>query len=189
MNITQCGNLPFEIMTFDNLYTVDEIKEHVKFIEMANNKEQRFTNNKFKNGKIINEELSNLIFSRLENILPKMYIDRNMKKWKIVNSSKYIFYAKYENNEFFNIHTDTGSIYDPVNNLYSKFTLLTYLNDDYVGGETIFYDEILKETSKIVPKTNKTLIFDIDIFHKGNNVTKNNKYWIGTEIVCEFIHE
>ena len=112
-----------------------------------------------------------------------------MKKWKIVNTCKYIFYVKYKQNESFDIHTDTGSIYNPAKNLYSKFTLLTYLNDDYIGGETVFYDTSLKETTKIIPKTNKTLIFDIDTFHKGNKVTEKNKYWIGTEIVCEFIQE
>ena len=33
MDITQHSDLLFEIMTIDNLYTTDEIKQHIKFIE------------------------------------------------------------------------------------------------------------------------------------------------------------
>jgi len=189
MNITQYTDLPFEIITIDGLYANDEVQRHIQFIEKSNKNERPFTNNEFKNGKVINEELSSLIYSRLKNILPEIYIDRNMKKWKIMNTCKYIFYAKYKKNESFGIHTDTGSIYDSINNLYSKFTLLTYLNDDYVGGETIFYDRNLEETTKIIPKTNKTVIFDIDTFHEGNIVKEKNKYWIATEIVCKLVKE
>lgn len=183
-NIQHHTNTPFEIITFDNLYSKDEIKTHLNFI---NNTEfdRKFTNNDFKNGKIIHDSLSNMIFNKIKPNLPEIYVDSDGQKWKIIGATKYVFYANYKNNESFAIHTDTGSVFEPSNNLYSKFTLLTYLNDNYEGGETIFYTNNLVETNKIIPKINKTIIFDINLFHKSNVVLNGNKYWIGTEIICE----
>ena len=58
------------------------------------------------------------------------------------------------------------------------------LNDDFENGKTLFYDHDFKHTVTIEPKKNRTLIFDIDLFHKGEQVSKGEKYWIGTELVC-----
>jgi hypothetical protein len=82
------------------------------------------------------------------------------------------------------IHTDTGSEYDVPNNMYSKFTFLTYLNDGFTGGCTKFYDDRLRETCVITPERNRTLVFDIDLFHSGEKVLDGSKYWIGTELVA-----
>jgi hypothetical protein len=183
-NIQHHTNTQFEIITFENLYNDEEIKAHLNFINDAKF-DKKFTNNNFKNGKIINDSLSNAIFNKIKLILPEIYIDSNNQKWKIIGATKYVFYANYRENESFGIHTDTGSVFEPNYNLYSKFTLLTYLNDNYEGGETIFYANNLVKTNKIIPKTNKTVIFDINLFHKSNIVLNGHKYWIGTEIVCE----
>lgn len=180
-------DIPYEIFTIDNLYTNEEIINNIHFIENADNRERTFTEQPFKNGKIINEELSNQIYSRIKSFLPKIYIDRNNKKWQPIETTKYIFYSKLIENNMFGIHTDTGSVYDIQNKKYSKFTLLTYLNDNFVGGNTQFYDGSFNETVTIVPIKNKTLIFDIDLFHKGNMIISGIKYWIGTEIVCKYI--
>lgn len=177
-------NIPYEIMTIDNIYTHDEIALYIKQIDNYSNKERLFSDNDFKNGKIYNIEHSDMIFNRIKPYLPSNYIDRNGKSWEFIGSCYYIFYAKLIENQHFGIHTDTGSFYDNKNNMYSKFTLLTYLNDDFIGGATQFYNSNLERTITIEPAINKTLIFDIDLFHKGDIILQGSKRWIGTEIVC-----
>jgi hypothetical protein len=105
--------------------------------------------------------------------------------FKVVGACPSIFYGKICQNQSFVTHTDTGSVFDKKNNLYSKFTMLIYLNYDFLGGETVFYDNNLLETCRITPKKNKTLIFDIDLFHSGSIVTSGTKYWIGTELLIQ----
>jgi hypothetical protein len=50
-----------------------------------------------------------------------------------------------------------------------------------VGGETLFYTN--EGIIQITPETNKTILFDIDLFHEGNKVVSGNKIWMKTEIV------
>ncbi len=175
------------ITTFQGLYTTIEIKERLNYIEHSSNKNRKFTDNDFKNGKIPNAEWSSLIFERIKDKLPTVYQDTKGKTWKFVSAAPYIYYSKILHGQRFNIHTDTGSVFDEANNKFSKFTLLTYLNDDFEGGETVFYNDFFQETLKIKPITGLTVMFDIDLFHQGNPVLSGQKYWLGTEIVCEKI--
>ena len=54
-----------------------------------------------------------------------------------------------------------------------QLTCITYLNDDYVGGETEFTDDII-----IKPETGKSLIFPAhwEFAHKGRKVVEGTKY-------------
>jgi predicted 2-oxoglutarate/Fe(II)-dependent dioxygenase YbiX len=100
--------------------------------------------------------------------------------------------AKYKTGDEFGIHTDTGLCYDIENSIYSRnfisgnkvprYTVLIYLNDNFQGGQTIFYNDNFKETQVIIPKKGSALIFPMNIFHRGGKVT-GTKYWIG----CEFV--
>jgi hypothetical protein len=129
-------------------------------------------------------EWSKMMYDKISVSLPKHYTDRKGQMWRFVSAPKYIMYAKVNTSQQFTIHTDTGCEYDDMCNLYSKFTVLTYLNDDFSGGETQFYSPTFEKTAVISPKTNRTLIFDIDLFHSGEMVTSGCKYWIGTELVA-----
>ena len=177
-------NVPYEVITIDGLYTHDEVAMFRSFIEDADNHNRTFTSSPFKNGKVIKPEWSKLMYERISPHLPSEYIDRNGKRWTFMETPKYIMYANINSGERFGIHTDTGCEYDEQKNKYSKFTVLTYLNDEYEGGNTQFYDERFAKTVTIKPRTNRTLIFDIDLFHSGEPVLSGSKYWIGTELVC-----
>lgn len=182
--LQQYSDIPFEIFIIDNLYKQEEILLFKNYVENSDINNRTFTHSEFKNGKIIKPNLSNLMFSRIHNFLPHKYIDRDNINWKFEAPSKYIMYAKLKTNELFGLHTDTGAEYDVLNNKYSKYTVLTYLNDDFEGGDTVFFDNKFKETCKIKPKCNRTLIFDINLYHMGNPILSGNKYWIGTELIC-----
>ncbi len=185
--LTQYSDTPFEIFTIDNLYTDTELQTFIDYIENADVTNKRFTNSDFKNGKIVHAEWSKLMYERLMDHLPPQYVDKNGVQWEFVKCPHIIMYAKIASGEKFSIHTDTGYAYDDATSEYSKFTFFTYLNDGFDGGNTQFYDDYFNRTSTINPSRNKTLFFDIDLFHSGESVTKGCKMWIGSELVCRKI--
>lgn len=181
--MNQISNISYEIFTLDNIYTNEKINEFIKYIDNQDETVKKFTDHNFKNGKIINTELSEYMFNSWKTYLPSIYTDRNGIKWEPVSAANYVMYSTIKSGEMFGLHTDTGCYYFPPSQ--SKFTVLTYLNDDFIGGSTQFYTNSLHKTYEILPEKGKTLIFDIDLFHQGNIVTFGEKYWIGSEIICK----
>ena len=181
----QYTNIPYEIFTIDNLYTDKEINYFIDYIETHEG--CPFTFSEFKNGKIIEPEISTLMYSKIKPYLSDTYKDHFNNSYIYKKTPKHIMYAKVNSNQQFGVNTDTSCVYYHIDNEYSKFTVLTYLNDNYEGGNTQFYSDNLLKTVTIHPKKNTTLIFDIDLFHSGEIVTKGTKYWIGTELVCSKI--
>jgi len=179
----QYTDIPYEIFTIDGLFTDKEIEDMKTYISTASSAERTFTYSPFKNGKVISTEMSANIYQHLRSVkgIPDCYKDRKGIKWELKGCSKYIYYAKLLPGQKFPIHTDTGSDFGAGGE--SKFTVLTYLNDDYSGGCTQFYNDSFEKTVSIKPKKGRTLIFDIDTFHAGDEVTCGEKYWFGTEIV------
>jgi hypothetical protein len=187
MTIQHYTSIPFEVFTIDNLFTEEELTEFQIFILNTPLYGRTFTNSEFVNGKIIHENYSKNIYSKLKHLLPFEYCDNSSVSWSYAGSTKVIMFANIQPNQQFGIHTDTGYEYDKINNLYSKYTLLIYLNDDYEGGTTTFYTDTFIERFKVQPKKGRILCFDIDLFHSGDRVSNGNKMWIGTELVCKKI--
>lgn len=155
------------IVEFKDVLTNEECERYINEIENSTHTRPFTTSSNFKNIKYIDEQLANYFYDKV-------------KIGKRAN--KYIMCAKYTSGQNFNIHTDTGIYFNKKYKEYSKYTLLIYLNDNFDGGETIFYDDSLKEIKRIKPKKGSAIVFDMDIFHKGNLVT-GCKYWIGCELI------
>ncbi len=163
-----------DIITFPNFITD---KECNAFIELSTNKvASNFTDSgKFTNKKWVDYELTNLFFCRLK---------------ELTNDSRYIkpnnliMSGSYKPGDSFGLHTDTGLFYSKDTNTKSKWTLLIYLNNNFEGGETVFYDtDTWKEHCRIKPEKGKALLFDIDLWHRGMEITDGMKHWIGCEII------
>ena len=182
--IEQKVDNPYSVFTIDNMYSDEELDMFLTYVKNSSDKNRSFTNSPFKNGKMIEPDMANLMYDKIQKYLPKIYIDQNGIKWDFKKPVKYIFYSEIKDGQMFGIHTDTGSEYNECDNLYSKFTVLTYLNNDYEGGKTTFYNHDFIQTTSIQPKRGRTLVFDIDLYHKGEMVIKGTKHWIGTELVC-----
>lgn len=178
---TQHSDVLFEVFTIDGLYTEEQIEEWHSYIDLSP-RERPFTNSGFKNGKVVMPHVSSEMWDAVSEHLPVIYKDRRNKSWQFARTSKYVMYAKVSPGQSFPIHTDTGAEFGPLEE--SKFTVLTYLNDNFEGGSTVFYDDSFNMTAEIAPKRGRTLVFDIDLFHAGTEVSKGNKLWIGTEIVA-----
>jgi prolyl 4-hydroxylase len=59
----------------------------------------------------------------------------------------------------------------------SFFSLLIYLNDNFVGGETIFENAIVK------PVAGSALVFPHILLHSGAKVTQGIKYVLRSDII------
>lgn len=180
----QHGTLPFETFTCDGLFD-DMIESWKDYVVSADPKNRTFTYSAFKNGKIVLPEISELIWQRLKPLLPFQYTDARNKKWRFVGVTKYVMYAAMEPGQSFPIHTDTGTEYSVDGE--SKFTVLIYLNKEFEGGNTQFYDTSFQKTFTIQPCAGRVLAFDIDLFHAGMPVENGTKLWIGTELICKHI--
>lgn len=133
-----------DINTIEDTYSKNDIK---KFIDIIDNySERRFTTADFKNSKMLDKELAQYIYDIILEKLPSnTYIDKNSQKWQIISPIQFVMFAAIKPTQSFPIHTDTGVCFDEVNKIYSKFTVLTYLNDDFEGGTTSFYTDDFKK--------------------------------------------
>lgn len=171
-----------KIFTIPNFLTNNECD---KFIMDITNKQDitNFTSvSNFKNDKYVDEILSYYFYGKIENIFKQNLINQ----LQIVKPNNLIMTGMYNENQQFGLHTDTGLYYDKQNNLKSRFTLLIYLNDDFTNGETSFYDDNFTHILDVIPQKGMSLLFDIDMWHKGNIVIGNTKFWIGCEIIGKF---
>lgn len=162
------------IYTLDNFLTESECN---KYIQLINNNENviPFTNSgKFINNKWHNNTLSSLFYQKLQTY----NINDN-----ILRPNSIIMTGKYVKGNSFSLHTDTGLYFNKLTNEKTQWTLLVYLNDDFEGGETVFYDDNWNETKTIIPKKGTAILFDIQLWHKANTILNGEKYWIGCEII------
>jgi prolyl 4-hydroxylase len=181
MSITQYGTKPFQVFTIDGLFMDSDITDMRSYVlDALKQPIKNFTCSDFENGKVVDKKCSTMMYERIRPFLPAIYDDG----WQYIGAADAVMFARICEGKHFGIHTDTGYMHDPKNNVFSKFTVLIYLNDDFEGGTTSFYSPDFEKLFSITPKTGRVLCFDIDEFHKGDVVTKGTKMWIGTELVC-----
>ncbi len=114
-----------------------------------------------------NDELAKLLFTRMGTSLG---VNPNIR------------YSKYDPGMEFKKHTD--KVNQDKHGRRSVMTVCIYLNDDFEGGETCFYDND-RITHVVVPKTGKACIFDHNLTHCGNKVINGNKYLLRTDLMTQ----
>ncbi len=167
------------ITVYDHFLTDDECDTYITMINnFAAQKHVPFSNSATNfNHKYIDEKLAQSFYDRCRE--KQIQIDT-------IGPNNLIMMAKYQKGESFGIHTDTGLYYNKANNTKTRYTLLIYLNDNFIGGNTIFYTDHLQVLKTIVPKKGSCLLFDIDLWHEGCEVLDGYKYWIGCELIGSF---
>lgn len=86
-------------------------------------------------------------------------------------------FYRYGPGQEFKPHFDGG--YQRLNGDRSEFTFLIYLNDDFVGGETKFFDPDLL----VKPKTGNLLVFYHHQAHSGEPVLSGVKYVLRSDVM------
>ena len=139
----------------------------------------------------INTDAGARTVSAVRNNLRVMYIDQPLadELWGLlkphapnqygqsvsVGLNEMFRFYKYEPGQKFRKHRDESFIRNDTEASY--FTVLLYLNDEFVGGETRFQDIEVK------PKLGSALIFAHMIEHEGAEILSGKKYVLRTDIM------
>jgi predicted 2-oxoglutarate/Fe(II)-dependent dioxygenase YbiX len=111
-------------------------------------------------------EIDNIRKENIESFLYKKY----NKKYVLKNKGIWINKITTETNKDDTFHTDT-----------SDLTIVTYLNDDYTGGEFEYINKSNKPI-KIETQLGLSLIMDSILMHRVSPVLSGNRY----SLVCFF---
>ena len=90
-------------------------------------------------------------------------------------------FSKYTVGEEFKRHRD--GVNQDSNGFRAKYTVNIFLNDDFEGGSTEFFNESGTSIFDAVPAVGRGMIFDGQIIHCGNKVTKGVKYLLRTDVM------
>lgn len=176
---------PDGVYVVENFLTPYECDHFIsKITEAEQSKSRKFVHGcDFYNNKEINPELAQFFWNRLETIVPSEFTDVKGKLWTKSKPSHFVASAHYKAGDQFDVHTDTGIVDDKDGTIKSKFTTLIYLNDNFEGGETQFFNDNFESTVTVTPKMGSLLLFDIDLWHSGLSIVEGDKYWIGVELM------
>ena len=108
----------------------------------------------------------------------KNFVNPKLGKTKAIGLNEMFRFYKYEKNQEFKKHRDQSYIRNEFESSY--YTMMIYLNDNFVGGETTF------GSLKIKPKKGSCLIFFHDLEHEGTKLTLGEKYILRTDIMYRF---
>jgi hypothetical protein len=73
----------------------------------------------------------------------------------------------------------------------SRLTCLIYLNEEFTGGETVFYstlmiDGVRSEDVVVVPRAGDALFFLHEWWHEGRELTAGRKYVLRSDVFYRF---
>jgi prolyl 4-hydroxylase len=162
---------------------------------------------------IIDKRLAMLLWNRLKNTLLETKIkpfgidvDKN-SIWKPICINDCFRISKYKDPSIgFSPHYDSQYCENTIRR--SALSLVIYLNDTFLGGDTYIYD--IKDRKyvsgftvqedialhggideytpyTITPKTGKCVMFEQNLLHKSNEIRGGNKYVLRTDVVYQLI--
>ncbi len=124
---------------------------------------------------VANAALVKNLQARIQPLLPARIDDKPFSC--LQNSLKF---NRYSVGQDFKPHSDSPLI---KNKKQSLLTVMIYLNSDFKGGNTRFFNVENMLHHDIVPKTGKILIFDQDLYHAGLKVTSGTKYCLRLDVM------
>ena len=112
----------------------------------------------------------NIILKILQSRFDNTFLVDTNRKIKVKELSKPLEFYKYEQGDFIKRHSDAGRVMSL--GKMSSLTLVLYLNDNYIGGETFFEEKNIK----IKPKIGSGLLFQREIEHESLIIEYGIKY-------------
>jgi prolyl 4-hydroxylase len=106
------------------------------------------------------------------------YMGPHRGAWRVVGLNERLRFYKYEPGQRFKWHYDGA--FERSLDERSHLTLMIYLNEDFVGGQTEFdVGEILR----VRPQTGMALLFHHPVLHQGAPVQQGVKYVLRTDVM------
>ncbi|WP_169977710.1 prolyl hydroxylase family protein [Tautonia rosea] len=109
------------------------------------------------------------------------FLPRRIGSWELSGLNERFRSYRYDPGQSFKRHLD-GYFRRP-DGERSLFTFMAYLNDDFDGGTTAFYDADQQPIASIVPEQGMALVFRHAILHEGNPVEQGRKYVLRTDVM------
>jgi hypothetical protein len=127
------------------------------------------------------DSISDKIFTKhIKNII-KLHYSHYVSKFPYLETSKLnqIDLLKYEVGEKYEIHTNYG------NQIQKTLTIILNLNENYEGGDFVFYNQNKKEMKRIKCKTATCIMFPNNFLYpyKIEPITKGTMYSIITWLI------
>ncbi len=117
-------------------------------------------------------ELAEALWQRVKRNIP----DKLDGKSAVGLNERLRFY-RYTAGQRFAAHTDGFFIRSELER--SLLTLILYLNEDFIGGETYF----LNSETLVAPQAGKVLVFAHQLWHEGLPVSSGTKYILRTDVI------
>jgi len=166
------------VYQIDNLLTPEECQyykdmyKQKDLVEDIDDKHRKYHRIQFDD-----QELADKLYLKIKSYLPN-------KIKKIADGmNSHIRLSMYDPKQFFGIHKD-GINFDKDNKQRMSYaTLNIFLNDDFEGGATTFYEK--DKTAKFVckPRTGRGGFFYSQQYHEGNKIISGNKYLLRTDFM------
>lgn len=109
------------------------------------------------------------------------HLAANWLGWELHGFNERWRFYRYEPGQAFRTHADGPFCRDETEQ--SHFTFLLYLNDDFEGGETNFWNDEGDLLHSVKPKTGMALVFWHPVLHEGATVIKGQKYVLRTDVM------
>lgn len=117
------------------------------------------------------ERLARELWERIASDVPVV-----MKGWQAVGLNERLRYYRYDVGQKFSWHAD-GCVRRGKDD-QSMLTFMIYLNDDFVGGETLF-----RQGVRVEPQKGMVLLFTHWQKHMGNEVREGRKYVLRSDVM------
>ena len=185
------------LCSIDDILTPDECQHYIDMFSNPDKVEHiNDTHRKYHRVQFNDDDLANYLYDKI-----KVYIPKKIKKISVGLNSHFRL-SKYEEGQFFGIHKDGinfafanrechrshgrrhvgGCLANQQKMSYA--TLNIFLNDDFEGGETIFYENDKRTvTMTCKPKVGRASFFYSQQYHEGAKLLSGNKYLMRTDLM------
>jgi len=170
----------------ENFLTQEECKGFIEFSEKQGYNESLI---RTQGGEVMNKEIrdndrviwDNIQFAEQLWELVKDMLPANVDGYEPNGLNERFRFYRYKDGQQFKPHVDGP--YRKSDTEKSKITLLLYLNEDFVGGNTT----LVLEGQEIEPKEGMLFLFEHKIMHCGRPVTEGTKYVLRTDVMYKLI--
>jgi len=190
--------LPGKVLALKKVLSTDECKKYIEMCEKKGFKQatinvgqQTVQKEEIRNNDtviIYDKELAVLLWERVKEELHTEFSTTEDDDTQALALSDHFRFYRYEKGQRFVRHYDGyeyGSmVYTTTQNKpQPKLTFLVYLNSDFEGGKTTFFNSKGKEILGVSPEPGMGLVYTQKLLHEGSVVAQGRKYVLRTDIL------
>ncbi|MEY4531881.1 MAG: hypothetical protein RLZZ156_2602 [Deinococcota bacterium] len=115
------------------------------------------------------------------------FVPTQLENWTATRLNEQFAVYRYTAGQRFKRHQD--GVVETEQGEESRFTVLIYLNQECLGGETIFSDadrsgsRVKFINTSVQPETGMVLVFNQELWHEGAEVLSGTKYVLRTDVL------